>query len=58
MNALGQLVAFLLSLGLVFLVVAVLRARIDGAAAASATLILLALAVTVWAAINRKRHHT
>lgn len=58
MNALGQLVAFLLSLGLVFLVVAVLRGRIDGAAAAAVTLILLALATTVWAAINRKRTHT
>lgn len=58
MNVIGQIVALLLSVGLIFTVVAIFRGRIDGATALAVTSILLALATTVWAAINRKRNHT
>lgn len=57
MNALGRVVLALLLSGLFFAVVAVTRGHIDGAAFAAATLISLALAITVWASINRKRTH-
>lgn len=57
MNALGRIVLALLLSGLFFLVVAATRGHLDGAAFAAATSIFLALAITVWAAINRKRTH-
>lgn len=55
MNVLGRIVLALLLSGLFFFAVAVIRGQIDGASFAAVTLILLALATTVWAAINRKR---
>lgn len=57
MNIIGHIVAALLSIGLIFLFVAIIRGRIDGAAAIAVALLFLALATTVWAAINRKRSH-
>lgn len=58
MNVIGQIVAVLFSVGLIFLFVAIVRGRIDGAAAVAVALLFLALATTVWAAINRKRNRT
>jgi hypothetical protein len=57
LNALGQIVAALLLSGLFFLAVAFTRDHVDGAAFAAAALIILAVSITVWAAINRKRTH-
>lgn len=57
MNALGRIVLALLLSGLFFAAVAATRGHLDGAAFAAAAFIFLALAITVWAAINRKRTH-
>lgn len=55
MNVIGRLVALFFATGMVFLFLAILRGRFDGAGVLAAFLILLALFITVWAAINRKR---
>lgn len=57
-NVYGQVVTVLLTVGGVFMVLAILRGHIDGAAVIAATLILLALFTTVWTATNRKRNHS
>lgn len=56
MNALGQLVAALLIAGVLLAIVAATRGRIDGAAVLSFTLIFFAVAITTWAANNRKQN--
>ncbi|WP_295851282.1 hypothetical protein [uncultured Microbacterium sp.] len=58
MNTYGRIVALLFSTGLLFITLAILRGRIDGAAALAAALLTFAVALTVWAAINRKRNHS
>lgn len=58
MNVYGRIVTVFLASGLIFLALALLRGRIDGAAVIAAALILLALFTTVWTCINRKRHRS
>lgn len=58
MNVYGRLVTVYLASGLIFLTLALLRSRIDGAAVIAAALILLALFTTVWTWTNRKRHRS
>lgn len=58
MNQYGRIVALLLSTGLLFITLAIVRGRIDGAATLAAALLTFAVAITVWAAINRKRNHS
>lgn len=58
MNVYGRLVTVYLASGLIFLTLALLRGRIDGAAVIAAALILLALFTTVWTWTNRKRNRS
>lgn len=57
MNVYGRLVTVYLASGLIFLALALLRGRIDGAAVIATALILLALFTTVWTWTHRKRPH-
>lgn len=58
MNVYGRLVTVYLASGLIFLTLALLRGRIDGAAVIAAALILLALFTTVWTWTNRNRNRS
>ncbi|SDC70183.1 hypothetical protein [Microbacterium enclense] len=55
MNVIGRIVAVLLGSGVLFIVLAILRGRFDGAATIAVACLVLAVSTTVWAAINRKR---
>lgn len=56
MNVTGRIVAALLTVGVLFTILAVIRGQFDGAATLAAASIFLAVATTARAAINRKRN--